>query len=325
MSFIFKRKRDENPVEAYLRGTFRCTECGAFGDLEGLPTLAMSPCPRCETPNFIPLQMAEYWLTAPLGGGGMGAVYKGFHQDNLDRLLAIKVLPRNKLGDEKLIKALTQEFDVVTQIGTHPCIVGAVDSGWVNEEPYLVMDFIRGERLDQRINRVEKLTERDALLVGLRILSGEAYIYNRGFLFRDLKPENVICTDEEGAFLFDFGICMPLEKALHNDDDIIEGSPIYFPPERLTGEGENASSEIYSLGMVMYHAVAGHPYFTSRELNTIARQHMRAARLSESKMKGIHPGVQEVLQRMIARDKAARYQSFLDAERALLQLLAELL
>jgi serine/threonine-protein kinase len=128
-------------------------------------------------------------------------------------------------------------------------------------------------------------------------------------------------TEGEGAMLFDYGICMTLEQASQDPGDTIQGSPIYFPPERLTGEGERASSEIYSLGMLLYQSLTGQPYFTSTEINTIARQHIRSTRLSDAKMQSISPYFAAVIEKMIRREPRERYQTFLEAERALFQIL----
>ena len=132
-----------------------------------------------------------------------------------------------------------------------------------------------------------------------------------------MKPQNVIVTADAGAFLFDFGICMSLEDSLIDHGDTIVGSPIYFPPERILGEGERGCSEIYSLGMVLYFAISGSNYFTAKEIDAIARQHVRTARLStmEHKLKDISPDIATIIDRMIRRPMDERYQTFAEVER----------
>jgi len=184
------------------------------------------------------------------------------------------------------------------------------------------MQCIDGERLDKRIQRLRKLPEVEALLIALRILAGETHIYNQGFLFRDMKPENVI-VNNDGAFLFDYGICIRVEDAYEDMGDVVSGSPIYWPPERVMGEVEMARSEIYSIGMVLYHCVQGEPYFQAKEIDAMARKHVRSFRLSnfDQKMKGLNPDLARVIVKMIARDPNDRYQSFAEVEYELTRIL----
>lgn len=323
MALFGRRNKTYHPVEIYMAGVFACSECGAHNPLDGYEPLALGHCSHCGAANFVPLRIAGYWLMQPLGGGGMGAVYLAWHESDLSRRFAVKILPREQKHAPRLIETLQREFDIVTRLGTHPCIVGAIDSGQEGDELFLVMDYIDGERMDEAIRRLRQMSPRETALIGLRILAGETHLYNQGFLFRDLKPQNVIITENDGAFLFDFGICMTVEEALEDAGDMVQGSPIYFPPERLTGEGETAASEIYSLGMLMYHALEGEPYFTSNEINTIARQHMRSMRLSNAKMRHIPESFAVLINNMICRDQGDRYQNYVDVEQELYRLLKE--
>jgi serine/threonine-protein kinase len=318
---LFKRNAKRHPVESFEMGVFECSNCHTDNPLEGYVPLGVDACQKCNTPHFIPQYIGGFWLFHPLGGGGMGAVYKAYHADDPDNEYAVKVLPRDQKDNPMLIANLEAESGIINALGEHPCIVSAVDCGQADGEMFLAMRFVEGDRLDRMIAEQGSMDEKEVALIGLRILAGEAHIYNQGYLFRDLKPENVIITEEDGAFLFDYGICMRVEEALLDPGDIIQGSPLYFPPERLTGDGERACSEIYSLGMVLYHCLAGQPYFSAKEINTIARQHMRSTRLADTKMKNISPYFAAIIEKMIRREPQERYQTFIEAERALYQML----
>ncbi|MEM2915448.1 MAG: serine/threonine-protein kinase, partial [Candidatus Bathyarchaeia archaeon] len=184
--------------------------------------------------------------------------------------------------------------------------------------------FIAGESLDERIMRLGKLPEVEVLFIALRILSAEYHIYSKGFLYRDLKPENILISPEEGCFLCDFGICLPIEEARKADTgDIIQGSPLYLPPERLLGEGEDIYSEIYSLGLVMYHTLVGKPFFEGDDVDQIAKMHVDpppAAYFNE-RFQLISPDLARVIAKMIRREPKDRYQTFLEVERDLFAIL----
>lgn len=313
------------PLDAFTQGAWVCTDCGYPSSLADYEPLVAGKCSHCGAVNFVPLKLGKFWLFYPLGGGGMGSVYKAYWEEQPDKFFAVKILPRNQKDNPRLIEALEEETRIIGALGEHPCIVSMVSAGCTDGEHYLATTYVDGERFDKRIERVGKLPENDVLLIGLRLLAAEAHIYNRGYLFRDLKPENIILTETEGAYLFDYGICMPVKEAMEEPGDVIQGSVLYFPPERIGGEGEQVSSEIYCLGMVLYHALTGKPFFTANEIRGIARMHLREARLSslDSKLKRVKPDVAVIIDRMTKRAPEDRYQNFVEAERDIFNVLRQ--
>ncbi len=323
MAFGKKKTGQENTVEIFKEGQLVCSECGDLVSFDEQPPLSIAQCSVCGAGyNFVPLGIDRFWLFAPLGGGGMGSVYKALIEGDPGELAAVKVLPRDRKEDPELIASLQAEAVVLEQMGQHPCIVCGLGSGDADGEHFLAMQYIEGERLDKRIERLKKLPELEVLMTGLRLLQAETHVYNQGFLYRDMKPENVI-IHEHGAFLFDYGICIRIEDAYADQGDVVSGSPIYWPPERVTGEVEMTCSEIYSLGMVIYHALKGEPYFQAKEIDTMARKHVRTARLQDQdeKMKKIRPDLAEVILKMIERDPVNRYQNFAEVEYELTRIL----
>ena len=310
------------PLDQFRDGAFECGGCRRLLPFADLPVLSLQPCPKCGESNFVPRRVAGYWLFAPLGSGGMGSVYQAYHQDAGDTLFAVKILPRERQQDPRLIQNLEREIVAMRAVGDHPCLVAAVSAGDEDGVHYLVTRFVRGERLDLRIARLGKVPERETLLIALRVLGGLAHVYNRGYLFRDMKPQNVI-VGPDGARIFDFGICLSVEAARRGGPEHVAGSALYYPPERLTGDGEGAYSEIYSLGMVLYHALTGSPYFTARDVETMTTLKVRKSRLIENNDRAaqIRPDLSRIVERMIKREPAERYQSFIDVEHDLLQAL----
>lgn len=198
-----KSKGDLHPAELFDTGLLTCTRCGAEIPFADEPPLSIVPCPKCEQGrNFVPMCIDEFWLFAPLGGGGMGSVYEAYVREDPTQLAAVKILPREKKNDPILINGLRAEAATIEQLGHNPCIVSGLGSGFADNEHFLAMEYVQGERLDKRIQRLYRLPELEVILVALRLLQAETHIYNQGYLYRDMKPENVI-VNRQGAFLFD--------------------------------------------------------------------------------------------------------------------------
>ncbi|MBQ7651618.1 MAG: serine/threonine protein kinase, partial [Victivallales bacterium] len=258
------------------------------------------------------------------GGGGMGSVYKSVSTKFPGRRLAVKVLARKELSNPGNIRALLNEAEVSEQFKGFRFVAGCWDHGYADGEFFTVMPYVTGERLDVRIERLGKIPPEDVLKLTLHILAGEQHIFNAGFLFRDMKPENVIIDQKGYAIMIDFGLCIPLEAARNPNSEFISGSPYYMPPERLLGEPEDAFSEIYSIGMVMYHALTGHTLYDAEGLNELAQRHVSNIRVSHaSKMDGIPQPIADLLVRMIAQSPAERPQSFVDVFEEIKAILAK--
>jgi serine/threonine-protein kinase len=332
---LFKRKRNSsNPsgfpgtvdlvpqntvlAEAFAAGKVPCQQCKFEIPMKGLQQLRMVECPVCKAVTFVPLQVGRFWLFEPLGGGGMGSVYRAMNPETLDRHYAVKVLSRIEKTKPANIHALLNEARIGKLIGDHPCLVKCVDSGCENGEYFSAMELVVGERLDKRIDRLGRLPEPQVLQIALHILAAEQHIFKCGYLYRDLKPENIIINNEGYAILFDYGLCMPREDALHPKDEFVSGSPYYLPPERLLGKGEDACSEIYSLGMVIYYALSGQTYFDASEVEALAKRHVSKVRLSvSSKLRGFPEDLVAVLTKMIRQEPEERFQSFHEVARAI--------
>jgi serine/threonine-protein kinase len=138
-----------------------------------------------------------------------------------------------------------------------------------------------------------------------------------------LKPENVIINTDGYAIVFDYGLCIPLDDARTKVDEFVSGSPYYIPPERLWGTGEDAFSEIYSLGMVIYYALTGKTYYDASEAESLAQRHLSTVRIATSaKLKEFRPELVAVLSKMIKQDPSERYQTFAECRAAIRELLA---
>ncbi|NLF94612.1 MAG: serine/threonine protein kinase [Oligosphaeraceae bacterium] len=310
-------------MQLWGQGQIACPVCSKNLQRENIVPLQMMPCPHCEKMFFVPKKIGQYFLYEPCGSGGMGSVYKAVSESYPDQVLAVKVLSRQARQSAANIHALLNEARVSALFSDSDFIVSCIDSGFSDDEYYAAMPFIAGDRLDKRLDRQGRLLEKNVLLMTLHILAAEQHIYRLGYLYRDLKPENIILNQYGYAVLLDFGLCITRDEAAHSEDEFISGSPYYIPPERLLGRGENASSEIYSLGMVMYHALTGKTFFDANEVEALARRHVSGLRInSTAKMKDLRSSIGILLDAMVRQEPKERPQDFsyvADSVKAILQ------
>ncbi len=317
------QKISKKPSLDDLSGGFlRCGHCGTALLLAESVPLTLCRCPLCGTPNFTPYLIKDYWLYEPLGGGGMGSVYHAFHRLNPKVELAVKILPRNKKGNPTLIAALLNEAGTGRQFGDHPHLTKVYEYGQSGDEYFAVYEFVDGIRLDQIIDSPVRPPNKQIALWALQILSAEQHIYDKGFLFRDLKPQNIMIDNNGNAKLIDYGLAMRIEKAAGGDPstDEIQGSPYYMPPERIIGSGEGQFSEIYSLGMVIYHVLAKQPFYSSDDIRKLVGKHVVSLRINNLMTKlprQTDAELARMLGIMIDRDPRRRYQTYKEAGKEL--------
>ena len=321
---FFKKKQEKEEEKTFdfklsdlNNNVIDCSNCGKEFGLDKMEPLMISKCPNCENPYFIPLKIKDYWLIQPLGGGGMGSVYKAMHYRSEKIVIAIKVLPRNAKTDQRLIHALLNEATIGKSFGKHPHLISMIDYGLYNDEYFSAMEFVEGKRLDQIIDEKEPVSQKFILLWGLQILSAEQRIYDNGYLFRDIKPQNIIIDKQGNAKLFDYGLCLSLNMAKKgNASEMIEGSPLFMPPERIIGDPEDMNSEIYSVGMILFNIFTGKTYYGSTDAYNLAKKHVQSLRVANvaSRMpSNVKPDVSRIIDGMIARSPQDRYQSYKEA------------
>lgn len=298
-------------AEQFDKGILLCSKCGArldFGE-----SLKVENCPSCGTAAFIPMRFKDYLIYKPLGGGGEGFVYKARRANGEERF-AVKFVPPSKRSERMLHERLLRDAGTISAIGSHKNIVELVESGKEDGNAYLVFRFIAGERLDEYIARKRHLSDKRALNIAMQIIEAEKHICSRGFLYRDLKPENILLEKNGNVKLCDFGLCIPESEALVHGlaHDELEGSPFYLPPERIMGHSEGQFSEIYSLGMILYHMLKGETYFSETEINELIAKHIEPAtgkQMSE-KLSTHNPKLVALIEKMTAQDPAHRYRDF---------------
>ena len=322
MFHLFDNKQDKGvgedrkPDLDLLNGhCYECEFCKSVHSLINVVPLSMTKCSNCKASNFIPYLIKNYWLYKPLGGGGMGSVYKAVYWNNPKWEFAIKVLPRERKDDPHLIESLLNEAEIGKSFGKHPHLIAVADYGQYNDEYFAALEFTPGKRLDQIIEISEEINQKYVLLWALQLLSAEQRIWDSGYLYRDMKPQNIMIDPSGNAVLYDYGLCIPIADSQDPDSDVVDGSPLYMPPERIVGMGENMSSEIYSIGMVIFHALTRKTYYTSTGAYELAKKHVTSLRIHSVATRlpvSINPLIAPLLDKMVARIPAQRYQEYKD-------------
>ena len=212
-------------------------------------------------------KLGSYELVEPLGSGAMGEVYKATDTRMFDRLVAIKLLPERFSQNHQAQERFRREVRVAASL-QHPNIVTIHDHGALENRLYYVMEFIDGVKLSQIIpdRQAYPLTRR--VDIAGQICSGLQFIHQAGVVHRDLKPGNVMVTrhgSRDQVKLLDFGIAQIAESDLTRAE-AQPGTASYMSPEQARGEGVDFTSDIFSLGIVLYELVAGvHPFAAATE------------------------------------------------------------
>jgi len=312
-------------IDNFHNGIFECPYCELAMSLQHTHPLQMVSCPDCGNVLLVPTPVAEFWLFQVVGGGGMGVVYKAFHEIHRRSIYAIKLVPQRGKNRRRLSHSLQREAQMATRFSGHPNIANVVCHGWHQDEFYMASEYIRGETLTKRIERRGRLDEIEALTIAADLVSAIRHIHSLNYLFRDVKPDNVMINEQGLPMLFDFGLCIPCFVAARDLGEVIEASPVYVPPERLMGDGEGIQAEIYSLGMVLYQMLVGTTYFAAREANSLLRQHVSEFRLHRSVtgLDSVSPDLVELITSMVCREPDDRPQSAEGLEQTLREMLAQ--
>lgn len=194
----------------------------------------------------------RYRLERTLGRGGMAAVWLG-HDEVLERPVAVKVLSDTIAGDPGFVTRFRREAHTAAGL-SHPNLVDVYDFSEEGERPYLVMQFVPGENLAERLERGMPV---DCEQLARELLEALAHIHRAGILHRDVKPANVILEPDGTAKLIDFGIALPADATALTSTGLVLGTERYAAPEVMEGRAASERSDLYSCGVVLRSCEAG--------------------------------------------------------------------
>jgi len=257
-------------------------------------------------------RFGRYEVVAELGRGAMGVVYKA-RDPQIDRLVAVKTvaLLGQEPDEEKEFRLRFMHEAQAAGRLHHPGIVAIFDAGEnpENHDPYIVLEHVAGETLNRVLAREKKLPLATALQLTEEIAEALDYAHAQGVVHRDIKPGNILVTEDGHAKIADFGIAK-LNLAHFTIPGRVLGTPAYMAPEQLSGEACDGRSDLFSLGVILYAMVTGHSPFHGDSATTVSfkvanREPVPASALDMS----LPRELDEVIGRAMAKDREQRYQS----------------
>jgi hypothetical protein len=250
----------------------------------------------------------RYRLDAEIGAGGMSRVYRAVDL-TLERPVAVKVLRPLDTSYSRHLERFRREARNVARL-SHPHIVRVLDAGDEDGRPYIVFEYIAGQTLKERIDRMGRLPVDEAVAYAIEIARALACAHAHGIVHRDVKPQNVLLDERGAAKVTDFGIARALDDDSLTGDGRVLGTAAYLSPEQALGHEVDAQSDIYSLGIVLYEMLTGEVPFRSDSQVAVAMMHVRE---DLPDIQGERPGVSAmlgaVLDRMTEKDLGRRYPS----------------
>lgn len=256
-------------------------------------------------------RIAQFDVMRVIGRGGMGVVLEAF-DSKLQRHVAVKVLDPDFADDEVARQRFCREARAAASI-SHENVVAVhqVERAGEQELPYLVMQLISGESLEERLSREEKLPLREIVRIGMQAAHGLAAAHAQGLMHRDIKPGNIMLeAPNDRVKLTDFGLARAAEDVKLTRTGFVTGTPLYMAPEQALGEVSDHRADLYSLGAVLYEMSAGRPPFAGNSALAILKQ------ISDTKprpLRELNPALPEwlaeTIERLLAKRPNDRIQS----------------
>ncbi|MCJ7432073.1 MAG: serine/threonine-protein kinase [Anaerolineales bacterium] len=267
--------------------------------------------------NLIGQFLGRYHILEQLGEGGMATVYKAY-DTRLERHVAVKVILPYRQHSEKFLKRFEREAKSLAQL-SHPNIVGVIDYGEEDGVPYLVMEYLPGGTLKQKLGKPIDAGEAARLLAPIAYALELAHRHN--IIHRDINPANVLLTETGQPMLSDFGIAKMLESeetAELTGTGVGIGTPEYMAPEQGMGHVVDGRADIYALGITYYELVTGRkPYRADTPMAILHKQLSEPLPRPSKFVAGIPEYVENVLIKALAKDPANRYQNMGEFAQAL--------
>ena len=265
------------------------------------------------SPTWIGKKLKDrYEITELLGQGGMSAVYLAY-DPNLKREVAVKLIHAHLSTDPEFVRRFEAEAAAVARL-SHPNIVDVYDFDHDGDTYFMVLEYLRGETLQQKLRRLNEADRRMSLeeVIGIQSQICEAvdYAHQMNVIHRDLKPANVMISPEGKAVLMDFGIVKIVGEQQHTATGTVLGTARYMSPEQIRGDSIDRRSDIYSLGVMLYEMLSGRPPFDAESAMTVMRMHLEEP---VPDIRDTAPDVPEalldILNKALAKYPDARYQT----------------
>ena len=257
----------------------------------------------------------RYRILRRIGSGGMADVYCA-EDSHLGRQVAIKVLHRRFAQDQEFVERFRREAKSAAGLN-HPNVVGVFDRGEHEGTYYIAMEFLTGRTLKDIVTSEAPLPQERVIDIGTQILEAGGFAHRHGVIHRDFKPHNVIVDEHGHAKVTDFGIARAGASEMTETGSIM-GTAQYLSPEQAQGHAVTATSDIYSIGVMLYEMLAGRLPFEGDSAVAVALKHLSEPPAPISQWRpDVHPALEAVVMAALAKDPAHRWQSAEDLAAAL--------
>jgi tRNA A-37 threonylcarbamoyl transferase component Bud32 len=259
--------------------------------------------------------ISHYRIIEKLGGGGMGVVYRA-HDEQLDRDVALKVLPAGTLSDEAARKQFRKEALALAKLN-HPNIATVFEFGSQDGIDFLAMELIPGNPLSEKLKE-GPLDGREIVRLAMQLADGLAAAHEQGVIHRDLKPANLFVTPDGRLKILDFGLAKlvhpelagDVTQSIATDTNVVSGTVPYMSPEQLRGLPVDARSDIYAAGAVLYEmATAQRPFPQKQSAELMGAILHQAPAAASAVNPNVSPGLENVIAKMLEKEPGQRYQS----------------
>ena len=252
-------------------------------------------------------QFGPYRITAPLGEGGMAAVYKAY-QPSVDRDVAIKVLPQHFAKDQQFVQRFEREAKVLAKL-QHPNILPVHDYGQSNGYTYIVMPLIEGGDLSELMHS-KKLPVAEIERIVSQVGDALDYAHAQGVVHRDIKPSNILMDQRGNCLLTDFGLAKIVAGASEKltATGFVVGTPSYMAPEQGLGEQADSRSDIYALGVILYELMTGQVPFQAETPIAVVMKHIHDPLLPPREVQtNISEAAERVILKALAKEPQDRF------------------
>lgn len=269
-------------------------------------------------------RLGDYEVSGVVGQGGMGAVLKGF-DPSLRRVVAIKVMAPHLADSGSARQRFQREARAAAAI-THDNVIDTYGVSEAGGVPYLVMPFARGPSLQKRLDESGPLATVEVVRIGRQIAAGLAAAHEQGLVHRDIKPANILLNEGiERLWITDFGVARAVDDASMTQTGVIAGTPQYMSPEQARGESVSPSSDLFSMGSVLYTACTGRAPFRAEAAWGILR---RITDTQPRNIRELNPEIPQwlcrIIERLMAKDPVDRFSDAAEVAHILEQCLAHL-
>jgi serine/threonine-protein kinase len=262
----------------------------------------------------VPSQIPGYQIISKLGAGAMAVVYKA-KQINLDRVVAIKILPKRLSANAEFVDRFQKEGKAAAKLN-HPNIVQAIDVG---VEPggfhYFVMEYVEGVTVFDELEK-GPYEESEALRLITQVAEALDHAHAKGFIHRDVKPKNIMVTPDRKAKLADMGLAREKDDvaSAEMEKGRAYGTPYYIAPEQIRGEVDiDFRADIYSLGATLYHMVTGRVPFDGATPTEVMRRHLKEELVPPDHIiTTLSSGMSQVIEVMMRKKREERYKTTKD-------------